>query len=716
MATLVLTAAGSLLGPIGGAVGALIGQAIDGRILKPGVREGPRLQDLRVQSSSYGTPVPKLFGTMRVAGTVIWSTDLVERRARQDGGKGRPSTTSYSYSASFAVALSSRPIVGVRRIWADGNLLRGAAGDWKQETGFRLHLGEEDQDSDPFIVSAEGVDGTPAFRGLAYAMFENMALGPYGNRIPSLTFEVDADLAPVAIHAMLSDLTDGAVGGAGGPLLDGFAASGDSVAEMIAALGQAFPLALTDTGARLEAESGAVAITVPALEIAEGEQRRRPGAHEAPASVLVSHFDPARDYQVGTQSHASGPGRRVERVDLPAALSAGAARALAAGVFERRRRERDVRSIACGWNRIAVAPGMRVRIGTETAEWRVVGRSVERTGVRLDLRSNRLTSLAARVADSGRGSPTRDQIHGPTRLSLIDVAIPSDEAPTTAELGIACWGANAGWRRASVLASFDRGASWDAIGPSALAAVAGVAETTLPIGSTGLIDEASVLTVHLAHEDMALDDADTARLLAGANLALVGEELIQFGTAVPIGDRRWRLSRLLRGRGGTEWAAAGHAPGERFVLIERGAVLRCPVPLVAIGAEVRVMASGIGDATPIPAAIEFQAEALRPLSPVHLRARPREDNGFDIAWVRRSRAGWTWSDQEVPLAETVERYRLTFRRANGIERATETDMTHHDYAAADAALDRMAGDYVDVTVAQLGTHNMSRPAVLRIEI
>ena len=63
---------------------------------------------------------------MRVAGTVIWSTDLIEDRNREGGGKGRPATTSYSYSASFAVALSARPVRAVHRIWADGKLLRGA--------------------------------------------------------------------------------------------------------------------------------------------------------------------------------------------------------------------------------------------------------------------------------------------------------------------------------------------------------------------------------------------------------------------------------------------------------------------------------------------------------------------------------------------------------------------------------------------------------------
>ena len=139
MATLVLGAVGTLVGgPIGGAIGSLLGNQLDRALLGPKRQVGPRLGDLSVQTSSYGTQIPKLFGTLRVAGTVIWATDLREDTHHAGGGKAGGSTTSYSYSASFAVALSARPILGVGRIWADGNLLRGTDGEWKAQTGFRL--------------------------------------------------------------------------------------------------------------------------------------------------------------------------------------------------------------------------------------------------------------------------------------------------------------------------------------------------------------------------------------------------------------------------------------------------------------------------------------------------------------------------------------------------------------------------------------------------
>ena len=101
MATLVFTAIGTALGgPIGGAIGSVIGQAIDQKIFAPAARNGPRLADLSVQSSSYGRTLPQIFGTMRIAGTVIWATELREDRQSVSQGKGRPKANIYTYSAS----------------------------------------------------------------------------------------------------------------------------------------------------------------------------------------------------------------------------------------------------------------------------------------------------------------------------------------------------------------------------------------------------------------------------------------------------------------------------------------------------------------------------------------------------------------------------------------------------------------------------------------
>ena len=63
-----------------------------------------------------------------------------------------------------------------------------------------------------------------------------------------------------------------------------------------------------------------------------------------------------------------------------------------------------------------------------------------------------------------------------------------------------------------------------------------------------------------------LASASELGVFNGANAALIGNELVQFQNAQLIGEKAYKLSRLLRGRQGTEWAME-HVSGEPFVLI-----------------------------------------------------------------------------------------------------------------------------------------------------
>ena len=199
MAALVLSIAGGAAGgAIYGSVGAIAGQlagAIGGHLIDQALFgdnkarhvKGPRLADLDVMTSTEGAPIARLYGRARLAGQVIWATELEEVvSTRKEGGKGfggpTVTSTTYSYFANFAVGLCEGPIGRVGRIWADGKLL-----DTSKLT-IRVHTGSEDQAADPLIVAKEGE--APAYRGLAYVVFERLPLEKFGNRIPQLSFEV----------------------------------------------------------------------------------------------------------------------------------------------------------------------------------------------------------------------------------------------------------------------------------------------------------------------------------------------------------------------------------------------------------------------------------------------------------------------------------------------------------------------------------------------
>jgi hypothetical protein len=198
MAALLLSAAGAaaggaLFGPIGAIAGRIAG-AIGGNMIDRALFtddrmiEGPRLSDLELMASTEGAPIPRAYGRVRIAGQVIWATALEEavNTSQTGGGKGggggSVSTTTYSYFANFAVGLCEGRIGQVLRVWADGKPLDLTGMTW------RLHDGSETQAADPLIVAKEGV--APAYRGLAYIVFERLPLANFGNRIPQLSFEV----------------------------------------------------------------------------------------------------------------------------------------------------------------------------------------------------------------------------------------------------------------------------------------------------------------------------------------------------------------------------------------------------------------------------------------------------------------------------------------------------------------------------------------------
>lgn len=209
----------------------------------------------------------------------------------------------------------------------------------------------------------------------------------------------------------------------------------------------------------------------------------------------------------------------------------------------------------------------------------------------------------------------------------------------------------------------------------------------------------------------------TTRLIGGANLALLGDELVQFGRAEPLGGAQWRLSNLVRGRRGTGWASASHAIGDRFVLIEADSMLAYDPPLSAAARPIRVLASGVGDTTPTESSVLSASEALRPPAPAQLKAWWRSDGGVDLNWVRSSRIGWAWIDgTDAPLGEEREAYRLTIARADGFQRVHALDAAAFQYAADAVAEDRAAGGSILVSVLQLGTSAASRAAELTFDL
>jgi hypothetical protein len=296
-------------------------------------------------------------------------------------------------------------------------------------------------------------------------------------------------------------------------------------------------------------------------------------------------------------------------------------------------------------------------------------------------------------------------------LRLLDLPHPTDrDGPW---LFLLASGTMAGWRRAAAAVSFDGGATFAELGQTAAPAVMGEALNAIDAAGTALWDTRSIVEVELLHDSMLLEGRGDAALAGGANFALLGGELIQFGQVEPLGNRRFRLSRLLRGRRGTE--AVAHAAGEAFALLRTEDVLPIAVPPGAVGGEAQVIAAGVGDGPAgVWATVAITGETLRPPSPVHLRAARQPNGDLMLTWVRRSRTGWSWSSgADTPLGEEQERY-LVRVSSGPLSRVAEIDPPAFTYTAAAQAADGIAPPFT-IEIRQIGTHAVSRAAPIEIE-
>ncbi|WP_108789206.1 GTA baseplate fiber-binding domain-containing protein [Erythrobacter sp. Alg231-14] len=722
MATLILTAVGTAIGgPIGGALGAFIGQQADSAIFGGGNREGPRLRELSVTTSSYGQPLPRHFGRMRVAGTVIWSTELVETRSKSGGGKGKPSTTTYSYSASFAVALSSTPIDRIGRIWADGNLLRGASGDLKVDGIMRTYLGTGDNLVDPVIAADRGANA-PGFRDCAYLVFEDLQLGDFGNRIPALTFEVfAADDSSVSLGQLIPQ-TASVSGDVTLQNARGFSDEGGALGSSLAAIDRVFPITCVTTANGLSfAASNTLPSDVAVLpaQLSDKDSGTADERHKRRGDILdkeplaVRYYDEDRDYQPGVQ-RALGlrPEGREAIVDLPAAMTAEGARQLANSNANRARWNDEQIIWRIGELDPNIGPGSVVRMPNTNGFWLIKSWEWFDRGIELSL--ERLApQLGAEIpSDAGSSNVPLDLTAPQTLLTAVEVPPDSASDTSTPLLFAATSASSIGWRGAALFV--EQGNTLNEIGLTGSdRSVFGTLATPLPGSACTLFEPESAVEIQLPAADLSFASSDMTGLAMGENRLLVADEVIQFLHAEMVSGGYWRLSGLLRGRAGTEFAAFdGHEAGATTVLLDDRLTILDP-SLVPSTLATRIAAIGRGDEDPVFAGLQNVGLSLRPPSPVHSQTILHSNNELELCWTRRARGQWNWTQAtEVPLIEESENYTVSFGPPDAPH--VSWVVTEPRFSLSDAEQSGLVAQYGHgpIWARQLGTFGQSNPLYL----
>lgn len=614
MASVALGAVGAGIGgAFGGVAGAelgfSVGITIGGLLFPPKQKnqDSGRIKDLRVGGSGYGSVIPQIFGSMRVAGNIIWATDLVEH-SKSRSGKGTRSSSQRqtTYSVSVAMAVCRGPIGRIGRIWAEDVIIYDDTDSPASKYNIQVYFGDETQLPNNTIKNVEGVSSTPAFRGLAYCVYTDWDLSTWGNRIPSTSYEVlpaistnytvGQILESLFLQAGLTtnqyDVTD-ATDVVTGFTITGREAVRDSVADML----RVYNTDLVEIDGKIFAKKrgSAPIITIPTRDMAsridsgggsnspdQNVTTKRKQDLELPFRLDLAYFSTTSDYQQAAQGAT-----RYTKVNLQDATTVGTsltlnddqARQAAEKILHQMWIEREEFELTVPIKYAYLCPGDVVNLTVGSTDnilrARIMSMDIALFGpIKLSCVLDDISVLTQVTAGAAVQSTTAIK-----EVADTDLVAWSSNAIRDADASnygyYVSLGGGSTWPGAQLYWSRDAGSSYQILDTVTDRGIFGTATTVLPPEYDSGWDTINTVDVTLTSgadtPPVSTSDAD---VISGSNAAMLGDEIIQFATVTPLGGNSYRLSRLLRGRRGTENHSLTHVIGDRFVLLEVGRVHR----------------------------------------------------------------------------------------------------------------------------------------------
>jgi hypothetical protein len=493
------------------------------------------------------------------------------------------------------------------------------------------------------------------------------------------------------------------------PAVDGFILGGGGTGRSgLEALQRAYWFDAVESGAvlRFVMRGGAPVATITAADLGAAEGRLagavrletdRAQETELPARATVRYFARDADQQQGAQGarRATAASRAALEVTLPLVLSdARAAQAADILLYEAwASRSRRRFSLTAAWSRLEATDVVLLGDGALTYRLRIEQKS--QAGNRIDFTA--VDDLAdVYVPNAAFAAITATQqvpVLPPTRLEAMDLPALRD-VDDEPGVYVAAAGYGPAWTGARTYTNEGEGTAWQSRQTIDKAAVIGTAITVLATSGRppGLPDEANTVRVTVASGTLA--SVSYAQFLAGANAALLGDELIYFREAALVAAGVYDLRGFLRGRKGTERFMGTHAAFERFVLLSSGTARWLDLPLAARGLNVGVRALTLGQqaSQATVQTVPFTAATLLPYAPVQVRAL-RQGSDVLIRWVRRGRLANGWNNgADVPLSEASEAYDVEILNAPGtaVLRTLSAVTPQVTYTAAQQAADGLA--------------------------
>lgn len=276
-------------------------------------------------------------------------------------------------------------------------------------------------------------------------------------------------------------------------------------------------------------------------------------------------------------------------------------------------------------------------------------------------------------------------VPGPTILQFMDVHILADGDDTQLGFYMAISGQSEAWRGATIEMSIDGGEAYIDSRTRSAEAIMGELVTPLASARREVPDAHNTCQVRIDTTGVALESRTLADMLNRQNRALIGDEIVNFGSVQEVSPGVWEIDYFLRGRLGSE-IPASHAAGTRFVMLTRNFIEYVPTEIFNLGQPLTFRATSTGSDTETIITETFNGISQLETAPGYLRAR-RDGGNIIIDWIGTGRLGGRGSIQN---GQFFTGYRVD---VNG----SITDTANQNLTVSDP------GGSVTITVVQLNS-------------
>jgi hypothetical protein len=447
---------------------------------------------------------------------------------------------------------------------------------------------------------------------------------------------------------------------------------------------------------------GAPLLTIDAADLAagEGDAGAEPFALtvnadlEMPNRIAVQFRNMLADQVAGTEYSERGPSGQdsIQTVQLAIGMTPSEAKGVADAMVRDAYAARltSQLSLPMGYTRVTPTDVLLVPDADGTLyRMRVTRRSDSGGVMALDVVGDDAAVVVAGMTTSEDYSDQTAVIPlAVTQMELLDIPLLRD-VDDSHGLYVAAKGADGRWPGARVLTAAN-GVDFTLAADVTRAAVIGACMTALgDWGGGAVMDEVNSVTVSIGSGQLSTVTRDALLADRTVNAILIGDEVIRFAVASAISTNPnvYKLTRLLRGQLGTEWAQSGHTTADRVVLLSAAALRNIPLQAAEVGLtrSYRGVTNGATVASAPSVDLAFAGIRKKPRSPTNARIAPTGAGTYRVTWERRTRLETVIRDGRgvlLPLGEDAEAYSVDVLDSLGAVMQTFDTSTPEVYIGA----------------------------------